>query len=102
MHLVQLFLPLYGNDGERLPKALFDEARRELTERFGGMTAFMRAPALGLWEDAAGDVRRDEVVLFEVVADTLDREWWCAYRRTLERRFGQDELMLRATAIERL
>src|SRR5690606_21453973 len=51
MHLVQLFLPLYDAGGRRFPRALFDAVRAELTEHFGGVTAFSRAPATGLWED---------------------------------------------------
>jgi hypothetical protein len=36
-----------------------------------------------------------------VVAD-LDRAWWEAYRRELEARFRQSELLVRALACERL
>ena len=91
-YLVQLFLPLNDNTGAAFPRALFDDVRRELTDAFGGATAFLRAPAVGAWEDDDGDVQRDEVVLLEVMADTLDRAWWARYRRDLERRFQQDEV----------
>ena len=67
MHLVQLFLPLYDAGGRRFPRALFDAVRAELTGHFGGVTAFSRAPATGLWEDDDGDVQRDEVVLVAVM-----------------------------------
>ena len=102
MHLIQLFLPLHDNDGQPFPRALFDAARAELAEAFGGVTAYTRAPATGLWEDDAGLVQRDDVLLFEVMADALDRAWWDAYRQTLEHRFRQDEVLVRATAVERL
>lgn len=102
MHLVQLFLPLYDNAGQRFPRALFDATRSQLTERFGGVTAFSRAPATGLWEDDAGAVQRDEVVLLEVMVDHVDHAWWRDYRVALERRFRQDELLVRATLTERL
>jgi len=32
----------------------------------------------------------------------LDRGWWAAYRGELEQRFRQDEVVVRALAIERL
>lgn len=102
MHLVQLFLPVNGNDGHRFPKASFDRVRIELAEVFGGVTAFVRSPAVGLWEDEAGEVCRDDVMLFEVMADAIDRAWWAGYRRTLEQRFGQEEILVRASAVERL
>jgi hypothetical protein len=101
-YLVQLFLPLYDNAGAAFPKALFDAVRRELTDAFGGATMFLRAPAVGAWEDDDGDVQRDEVVLVEVMADALDRAWWARYRSGLEQRFRQDEILLRALPAERL
>ena len=102
MHLVQLFLPLRDNDGAVFDRALFDEVRATLAERFGGSTAFVRSPASGLWEDDDGQLERDDVVLLEVMADPLDRAWWHDYRRALERRFRQDTILVRALPTEPL
>jgi hypothetical protein len=49
MHLVQILLPLFDNDGVSLPRQLFARVRDELTEKFGGLTAFTRSPAEGVW-----------------------------------------------------
>jgi hypothetical protein len=102
MHLVQIFLPLRDNDGDAFPKARFETVRAELTERFGGVTAFVRSPAIGAWQDEAGSVQRDDVVLVEVMAEQLDRRWWADYRRRLQQRFAQDEVLIRAHGVERL
>jgi len=100
-HLVQLLLPLYANDGEAVAPACLDAVRRELTDKFGGLTAYTRAPAEGRWR--TGDrVSRDEVIVVEVMTDELDRGWWSEYRRTLEHRFEQQEIVARASAVERL
>ncbi len=101
MHLVQIFLPLYDNKGRELPRELYGEVRRELVERFGGLTAFTRAPVTGLWEDA-GETVRDELVIFEVMVDVLEPEWWSEYRAELECRFQQEEVVVRAQEIRRL
>jgi hypothetical protein len=101
MHLIQLMLPLYDNAGVPLDAQLFRDVRQVLLERFGGVTAFTRAPAQGLWQDGS-TVQRDDVLLYEVMAESLDREWWAAYRRELEDRFRQQELVVRAQPIERL
>jgi hypothetical protein len=102
MHLVQLLLPLYDNAGGKLAPELFAQVREELVQRFGGLTAYTRAPASGLWAEDGAHVERDDIVVYEVMVDALDRGWWAQYRRTLEQRFGQDEIVIRAQAIERL
>ena len=102
MFLVQLLLPLYDNDGRRVPYERFAQLRDELTERFGGVTAFLRSPAQGTWKEDSGEVDRDEIVMCEVMVEALDRDWWGTYRRTLETRFGQRELVVRAMRSERL
>ena len=91
MYLVQLLLPRYD-----------DEVSRELTERFGGMTAYARAPAKGEWKPAPGETVHDDIVVYEVMVETLEREWWSAYRERLEQRFDQEELIVRTHEIERL
>ena len=102
MQLLQLFLPVYDATHRPFPKAMFDAVRAELAERHGGVTAYLRSPAVGLWEDDEGDCVRDDVLLFEVMVDSIDRSWWFDYRRELERRFQQDEILLRASSVERL
>jgi hypothetical protein len=102
MHLVQILLPLHDNEGRDFPPTNFRQVRAELTERFGGVTAFIRAPAVGLWKEAGEDVNRDEVVLFEVIADHLDKEWWSFYREQLQNKFRQNEVLIWASSITRL
>ncbi|HSR63987.1 MAG TPA: hypothetical protein VLM17_00050 [Xanthomonadaceae bacterium] len=102
MHLVQLFLPLRDDAGRGFGRALFDEVRATLAERFGGSTAFVRSPAAGLWEGDDGTLEHDDVVLVEVLVDTLDHGWWRDYRHALERRFRQDAILVRALPAETL
>lgn len=102
MHVVEIFLPLQRSDGSPQPKARFGALRSELVERFGGLTAYARAPAEGLWEDDDGALERDSIVIFEVIAETLDRGWWQGFRTRLEQAFEQDEILIRATAAEQL
>ena len=99
MHLVQILLPLSDNEGNRFPREAYGRVRAELVERFGGLTAFTRAPAEGLWAEG-GATSRDEIVVFEVMVEELDRDWWRSYRRDLEARFRQDVVVIRAQAIE--
>ena len=102
MHLIQLLLPLYDNEGQRLPSELFVTVRKELTEQFRGLTVYSRSPAEGLWQDGERQTTRDEVVLFEIMVDRLDQGWWSAYRKELEERFAQDEIVIRAQPTQKL
>ena len=102
MFLVQLLLPLYDNAGRRVLQNQFVRVREELTERYGGVTAYLRSPAQGTWKEGDGAVERDEIVMCEVMVDSLDRGWWAGYRRELEKRFGQEEIVIRAAEVERL
>lgn len=101
MHLISVLLPITDNAGVAHPPQLYSAVAGELTARFGGLTAFTRAPAQGLWQpDGVGPPSRDDVVIFEVMAETVDREWWRRYRRTLEHQFAQEQIVIRAHAIE--
>lgn len=101
-YLIQLLLPLYDNAGSAFPIAHYAAVRDELTDRFGGLTAYNRSPAQGLWQEPAGAPRRDDIIVYEVMTPALDRTWWAEYRRTLERRFAQQELVVRSQEVERL
>ena len=96
MHLVQILLPLFDNAQQPLPRELYRAVMGELTERFGGLTALTRAPAEGLWQDEETRTSRDEIVVYEVMAETLDVDWWQTYRQSLECRFRQERVVVRA------
>lgn len=96
-HLVEIFLPITPRGWDER----FEGVRAELTERFGGATFHVHAPAEGLWKDG-GEVEHDRIVVGEIMVETLDRAWWTAYRKRLEREFEQQSVVIRATAIERL
>jgi hypothetical protein len=100
-YCIEIFLPLRAPDGSAFPKTAFSRLEDELVARFGGVTAFTRAPARGQWRDG-GQVERDEIVVFEVMADALDSGWWSDLRARLETEFRQKELVIRAHEIKRL
>lgn len=102
MHLIQLLLPLYDNTGTRFPQRSYLQVREELMERFGGLTAYTQAPASGLWQESDERTVRDDLVIYEVMADELDTAWWSQYRAMLEARFMQDQLVIRVHPIRML
>jgi hypothetical protein len=69
-HLIQILLPMSDNEGRRFPRAVYSRVCSELTERFGGMTAFTCGPAEGLWKENRRTAR-DDVVVFDVMTSDL-------------------------------
>jgi hypothetical protein len=100
MVLIQLLLPASAVGGDGL--APLAETRRELADRFNGLTAYLRSPARGLWTAPDGHTEQDDVVMVEVVTDTFDRTWWRTYAATLAERFGQESIHLRAVSVQML
>jgi hypothetical protein len=96
MYLVQILLPVYDNQGHTFEPVDYVQLRSEIADRFGGVTAYTRAPARGVWKDDLGGTTRDDIVIFEVMTDDLDRVWWGSFRKELERRFRQESVIVRA------
>ena len=104
MVLIQLLLPTALPRGAPPSDATVSlaDTRRELAERFGGLTAYVRSPAKGTWTAPDGETEHDDVVMVEIVTDRFDRTWWRSYAATLARRFRQDTIHVRATLVELL
>ena len=99
--MIEILLPLYDNEGKHFGPETYVRVREELVEHFGGLTAFTRSPAEGLWVED-GERSRDEIIVFEVMADWIDRGWWRSYRSELEARFRQEKIVVRTREVELL
>ncbi|UCI10611.1 hypothetical protein [Mesorhizobium sp. B1-1-8] len=62
------------------------------------MTAYLQAPAEGLWKDG-GETDRDDIVVFEIMTPKVDVSDWQRRRSDLERRFRQDKIVVRYSKI---
>jgi len=98
MQLIEIFLPLSNNSGIPFGARYYRDVRKVLTNKFGGLTAFTRSPAEGS-EKTRGFERSDELVVFEVMAEKIDHDWWLEYRRALEAKFEQDRILIRASNV---
>lgn len=104
MVLIQLLLPTSVPEVAATPDAMaaLGDTRRELADAFDGLTAYLRSPATGLWTASDGREEQDDVVMVEVMTETFDRAWWRRYAALLAKRFGQDEMHIRALDIQTL
>jgi hypothetical protein len=59
-----MLLPLRSNAGTPFPRSVFDQVSKTLTDRFGGLTAYTRAPASSAWQDDDGHVKKDDIVVY--------------------------------------
>ena len=95
MHLIQLLLPVKAGSKEKIA-----QVRNELVEKFEGVTAYVRSVAKGAWIAPDGQEEHDDVVMVEVLVDTLDREWWRRYGTELATLFGEEKIHIRFLAAE--
>jgi hypothetical protein len=102
MYLIQILLPLYDNHKQPFSREEFDDVRDELAKRFGGITTYRRSPAEGVWREGGSGVSHDELVIFEVMTEQLERQWWSGYKDDLEKRFRQEQIIIRATQVDQL
>lgn len=102
MYLVQILLPLHDAKGRGFPKVEYEKVATELTEKFGGVTAFTRTPAEGRWKPRGGPASEDDIVVVEVMTEHLDIKWWGKYRKALEKAFKQESIVVRAQDIQLL
>ena len=94
MHLVQILLPRADNDGKPFSREDFDCVKVELASRFEGVTAYLQAPAEGVWRQGSQS-DSDDIVIFEVMTEEVDLPDWQRRRADLERHFRQDKVIIR-------
>jgi hypothetical protein len=99
LYLIEIFLPVADNEGKLFSHGEHQVVERELTEAFGGVTAYPRAPARGSWKDSEAVTQKDDLIVYEVMSEELDLEWWSQYRNRLEQTFRQEQLVVRAQKI---
>jgi hypothetical protein len=99
MHLVELFLPLSDNEGSPFARPAYASVEKELTDVFGGVTAYPRAPASGVWKQGDEERKRDDLIVYEIMTEKLDRDWWTSFREKLERIFKQERILIRSHEI---
>ena len=97
-YLVQILLPKETGKGEKIPKDWFDGLLRELTDKFGGATSFIRAPGEGLWRSGGG-TERDNIAVVKVTTELLLPDYWRGLRERLESELAQHKIVIRAQEI---
>ena len=64
-YLVEILLPKETGHGQPISEDWFDGFLKDLTEKFGGATSFLRTPGQGLWQ-SGGATEKDRIAVVEV------------------------------------
>jgi hypothetical protein len=98
MYLVQILLPRADNSGQPFSHKDFDRVTNELAQRFEGVTAYIRAPAEGVWKHDQ-KLSSDDIVVLEVMTEKVDLAEWSERRQQYEKGFRQEKVIVRYMAI---
>nr|WP_288811221.1 inorganic diphosphatase [uncultured Sphingobacterium sp.] len=96
---IEIFVPLTDRKGKPFPNYLYKNIKKQLIKDFGGMTAYIQAPAEGIWADEGHEVVKDRMIVYEVMVPVVDQSYWREYKQKLEYQFAQKELVIRQSDI---
>jgi inorganic pyrophosphatase len=97
--LVELFLPLYDNQGKHFGTHKFKKIRDLLTDKFGGITEYTRNPASGFWKKDDEQTVKDMLLIIEVMCAEVDMDFWNNLKVKLLKSFQQDQIVIRCSEI---
>jgi hypothetical protein len=100
--LIQLLLPVTDNAGRRFPDSVWEGLKDKLVERFGGVTAFARTPAEGVWEPSPDRRTSEDVFVVEVMSETFEVAWWSNLQMELESSLAQEHVVIRAIGFKEI
>jgi hypothetical protein len=87
-----LYVPLYTNDGRRLPRSSITRLRKRLEAQFGGLTFFPQK-SKGVWKIGRA-IFRDEIVIFRVLSEKNIPSFWKQLKKDLQREWSQKEILI--------
>jgi len=92
--LYQLYLPLNYNDGRPIEEEKFNLTRKELVDRFGGLTSTPPGyPLEGLWHSPQGVVK-DDIMIWTVLTQVDEDLFFQEYKEKLRQRFVQEVIYI--------
>lgn len=97
--LFEIFLPIKNDKGKPFPQRHFDSLREILVEKFGGVTLYQRSPVTGVWDNPEAAQEKDELIIYEVMADSGDEAFWTQLKVDLENKFKQVKIIIRSSSI---
>ncbi|HEX3798792.1 MAG TPA: hypothetical protein VH413_08830 [Verrucomicrobiae bacterium] len=91
-YLIRILLPLCNKSGRVFPAALYQSVKANLSSRFQNFTTYSRAAA----EKPSSP---DNLVAYEVTAESPDIKWLREYRNGLKKIFQEHAIVIHAQKI---
>ena len=98
MREFDLYLPARRQDGPPIDPEVIDGVKQALTEAFGGYT-HLKSRSEGAWR-VAGVTFRDEITIMRVLDDGAARFDWANFKRDLEHRLDQEQILIVRREVE--
>lgn len=93
--LIQIFLPATSTKSKSYPQDLYDQLLQKLTTKFKGATSYQKSSVTGFWKNDEGKKEKDELIIFEVMSDEFDVDFWERYKEELKKAFKQKDIVIR-------
>ncbi|MHA4896281.1 inorganic diphosphatase [Pedobacter sp. PWIIR3] len=100
--LIQLQVPVYDVEGKRFPKRHFTQLHQQLTDKFGGLTVYSRSIANGFGNQDEGPTVKEKILVYEVMAENVELDFWKKLKASLMKKFEQDDLMMSSVKVSRI
>ncbi|MEK6690069.1 MAG: hypothetical protein AABY78_02060 [Nitrospirota bacterium] len=95
MKVYDIYLPLRYNDDREIEPSKFDQTRKELIDRFGGLSVLpSQGATIEGWWRFKEEIVRDEIRIFRVFTGSEDDDFWKKYKTILKDRFQQEEIFI--------
>jgi hypothetical protein len=89
-----IYLPLRYNDGSVVEPFKFDQTRKELLNRFSGLSVVPgRGATIEGWWKYKDAIYKDEIRIFRIVT-IIDDDFWVGYKEILKDRFKQEDIFI--------
>lgn len=95
MKVYDIYLPLCYNDGKEIEPSKFDQTRKELIDRFSGLSILPgQGATIEGWWKFRENIFRDEIRIFRVFTGMENDDFWKMYKTALKDRFQQEEIFI--------
>jgi hypothetical protein len=92
MREYDLYVPLFSNEGRRLPHASLVHLQKRLIAQFGGLTYFPQK-SKGAWKIGRA-VFHDEIIILRVLSENNFPSFWKQLKKDLQREWKQKQILI--------